>query len=105
MPKNKFIVSLLFFFSILLLIVSCTVINPPVQEMSNARQALNAAREANAEQYAKIQYKKARELLEEARSNLENGDYYTAKYLALEAKEAAIKARQDSQNQAKENSH
>jgi HEPN domain-containing protein len=70
--------------------------------MSNARQALNAAREANAEQYAEQQYKKAKELLEEARVNIENGDYYTAKNLALEAKSKAIQAKQDSQNSTRE---
>ncbi|VAW91483.1 hypothetical protein MNBD_GAMMA22-2744 [hydrothermal vent metagenome] len=102
MQKNKIIVTLILLFSTLLFNVSCAI-NPPVQEMSNARQALNAARDANAEQFAENQYKKAKELLEQARSNIENGDYHTARYLALEAKNEAIQARQNSQNQSKEN--
>jgi len=100
MQKNKILVTIILFLSTLVFIQSCAT-NPPVQEMSNARQALSAAREANAERYAEEHFKKAQELLEEARSNIENGDYYTARYLALEAKNAAIQARQDSQNQAK----
>lgn len=102
MYKNKIIITFTLLFSTFILIASCAI-NPPVQEMSNARQALNAARDAQAEQYAENKYKKAKELLEEARSNLENGDYYTARYLALEAKSEAIQARQDSQNLVKEN--
>lgn len=101
MHKNKFLVTLTLLFSIVLLTSSCAV-NPPVQEMSNARQALNAARDAQAEHYAEIEYSKAQELLEEARSNIENGDYYTARYLALEAKQHAIQARLNSQNISKE---
>ncbi|MFV1983726.1 MAG: DUF4398 domain-containing protein [Thiohalomonadales bacterium] len=102
MYKNKFIVTIALLFSTLMFLVSCAI-NPPVQEMSNARQAINAARDAQAEQYAKNKYNKAKELLEEARENLEDGDYYTARNLALEAKHKAIQARQDSQNQIKEN--
>ena len=70
--------------------------------MSNARQALNAARDAKADEYAETQYNKARALLEEARTHIENGDYYTARYLALEAKTMAIQARHDSQNLVKD---
>jgi len=101
MYKNNILVTIVLLFSAFMFISSCAT-NPPVQEMSNARQALNAARDAKAEQFAKTQYNKAKELLEEARSNLESGDYYTARYLALEAKHEAIQARHDSQNLAKE---
>ena len=101
MHINRIIVTITILCSTMLFIVSCTA-NPPVQEMSDARQALNAARDAQAEHYAENKYKKAKELLEEARSNLEKGDYYTAKYLAIEAKHEATQARQDSQNQIKE---
>ncbi len=101
MQKNTILITLILLFSASLFTVSCAI-NPPVQEMSNARQALNAAREANAEQYAENHYKKAKELLEQARSNIENGDYHTARYLALEAKNEAIQARQNSQNLSKD---
>jgi predicted S18 family serine protease len=70
--------------------------------MSDARQALNAAQDAQAEKYANDTYIKAKSLLEEARTYLENGDFYTAKSLALEAKHEATLARQYSQNHAKE---
>ena len=49
--KPKVRVALLWALLIPLAVVGCAVA-PPVQEMSDARQAIKAAREANAEQHA-----------------------------------------------------
>ena len=51
--------------SVLLLTTACAV-NPPVQEMSNARQSIQAAVDAGAETLAGDELAEARALLEEA---------------------------------------
>ncbi len=66
---------------------------PPVQEMSDARQAVQAAREADAERYAPISLGEAERLLEEAARLLEMKEYRRARSVALQAKEMALKAR------------
>jgi hypothetical protein len=77
---------------LLLLLASCTVL-PPVQEMSDARQAIKAAREANAELYAPRKLRSAEDSLELARNTLEQGEYEEARMAATVAKALAIKAR------------
>ena len=101
MHKNKILVTVAVLISALLFINSCAI-NPPVQEMSDARQALSAAKDAQAEKYAKESYDKAKSLLEEARSYLEDGDFFSAQSLAIEAKLEATAARQSSQNHTKD---
>jgi len=66
---------------------------PPVQEMSNARQAVQAAREAGAEQFAAHNLTQAEHLLRRAALGLEQGDYRGARQDALAARQAAAKAR------------
>ncbi len=66
---------------------------PPVQEMSDARQAVQAAREADASRYAPISFGEAERLLEEATQLLEKKNYRKARQSALEAKKMALKAR------------
>ena len=64
--------------------MACT--NPvPVQEMSNARQTLQAAKQAQAQHFAPGPYEKAQVLLEKAAKQLNSGDYYGAKVYAVEA--------------------
>ncbi len=77
------------------LVIACAV-NPPVQEMSNARQAIEAAMASGAAIYAPSELAEARALLEQASAALDAGDYPAARRFALEAKEAAIRARQES---------
>ncbi len=77
------------------LLAACAV-NPPVQEMSNARQAIEAAMASGAEIHAPALLEEARALLQEASDALGVGDYPAARQFALEAKEAAIRARQES---------
>jgi len=72
-------------------IVACVSI--PAQQMSDARQAMQAADEAGAGEKAADEYKMAQQLLERADRHLEQGNYGKAKALAVEAKQAALNAR------------
>ena len=65
----------------------------PVQEMSNARQAILAAQKAGADQYAPETMAAAQALLASAKSSLNAGDYRTARDQADHARDKAIEAR------------
>ncbi len=78
---------------ILLLISAGCASTPPVQEMSDARQAVQAARDADAKRYAPISLGEAERLLEQATRQLEMNNYRKARQSALAAKEMALKAR------------
>lgn len=77
---------------LLLLLTSCAVM-PPVQEMSDARQAIKAAREAKAERYAPQKLRSAEDSMELATRTLEQEEYEAARMAATVAKALAIKAR------------
>lgn len=72
--------------------VACTT--APVQEMSDARQALRAAEQVGAAQKASASYDAAKHLLDQAEQALQDGKFTTARDSALSAKEYAIEARQ-----------
>jgi predicted S18 family serine protease len=78
---------------IVLLVAACSI-NPPVQEMSNARQTIQSAYEAKAQLYAAQPLKEAERLLEQATTALDAGDYPSAREYAIAAQHQAIKARQ-----------
>jgi len=61
--------------------------------MSNARQAVQAAREAGAEQFASQNLSQAEILLRKASLGIERGDYNGAREHALAARQAAARAR------------
>ncbi|MGD8407111.1 MAG: DUF4398 domain-containing protein [Thiohalophilus sp.] len=88
-------VSLTLFFSwcVALLALTACAVSAPVQEMSNARQTIQAAREAGAEQHAPELLSVAENLLDKAAHKLEQGNYPVARDLALEAQEQAMNAR------------
>ena len=68
---------------------------PPVQEMSDARQAIAAAREAGAETLAPNELLKAEGLLDGAEDYLQVGTsaaYWQARKSAVRAKEVAFEA-------------
>lgn len=65
----------------------------PTQEMSDARQAVQAAREANAEQHAQSALTQAERLLITAEENLGRKTYNHARDNAVAAKAQAIAAR------------
>jgi hypothetical protein len=81
---------------IAILAVTGCAVSPPVQEMSNARQTIQAARDAGAEQHAPELLAIAEKLLDKAAMKLERGDYMVARDFALEAQGQAMLARQKS---------
>ena len=75
-------------------VISACSITAPVQEMSNARQSIRAAKDANAEKLAKNVLSEAQKRLQSAMRELDEGEYEKARILALEAKHLALKAKQ-----------
>jgi hypothetical protein len=65
---------------------------PPVQEMSDARQAINAAIEANAPRFAPESLGDARRFLEEAEQQIQQEAYGPARMNAVRAKNRASQA-------------
>lgn len=78
----------------LILLASCAV-TPPVQEMSDARQAISAAREAQASRLAPGTLQRAEQSLDEAARGMEQGDYVDAREAAKLARRQAIRARDE----------
>ena len=64
----------------------------PVQEMSNARQAIRAARDAGAAKMAPSTLSEAEKLLQRAEQNLENRAYRDARRNAVAARGKAAEA-------------
>lgn len=64
----------------------------PVQEMSDARQAVRAAQAAGAEEYAPRQLADAVRLIEAAQQDLKQHDYRSAEEAAVQARRSAIEA-------------
>ena len=65
----------------------------PVQEMSDARQAIEAARAAGGDHYTPETLTEARTLLNQATDDLARGEYAEARTAALQARQRAIFAR------------
>lgn len=65
----------------------------PVQEMSDARQAIRAARLAGGERYTPSTLGEAERLIAQASEQLSQGDYRQARNMALTAKQRAVWAR------------
>ena len=76
-----------------LLLAACETA-PPVQEMSDARQAITVAREAGAADLAAAELAEAEKHLQNAEDKLDDEQYREARYAALEAKLRAQKALQ-----------
>ena len=74
-----------------LLLVGC-VTSPPVQEMSDARQAISAAEAADAGRLAPESLTEARRYLEEAERQLQDEAYGSARFNAVRAKNRALAA-------------
>ncbi len=66
---------------------------PPIQEMSDARQALQAAREAGAGSFARPTLDQAEGRLSQAERSIKADDYLEARTEAMAAKEGAVSAR------------
>ncbi len=78
--------------AVLLLIVAGCVTSPPVQEMSDARQAIAVAKEAGAAEHAATELGEAVAYLESAQKNLSERHYTPARQDALLAKDKALDA-------------
>ena len=79
-----------FYFFIIFFISSC-ITAPPIQEMSDARQAISVADQklSHLPTNSRISLSAARDLLIEAENHLRSGRYDEARSLAITAKEAA----------------
>jgi hypothetical protein len=80
-------------------LVGCAT-SPPVQEMSDARQAIAAAEEANAAERAPDTLSEARRFLETAENLLREEAYGPARVNAVRAKNRAVQALEASQQAA-----
>jgi uncharacterized iron-regulated protein len=85
----------------MLFLAACA--SAPVQEMSDARQAIRSAEEADAVRYAPQQLRAAQSSLEKAQDNLEAGAYWSARRLAMDAWYQAIEAREQAARLKKSN--
>lgn len=72
------------------LLAACAV--APVQEMSDARQAVMAAEQAGAEEHAPERLNEARNHLARAQQSLEVREYDEAREHATRARDAAVRA-------------
>ena len=77
---------------VLLFVVAGCVTSPPVQEMSDARQAIAAAKDAGAEQAAAEDLRMAEAFLDSAQRKLSEKAYAQARRDAIQAKERALAA-------------
>lgn len=77
----------------MLVVASGCEIAPPVQEMSDARQAIAVARDAGAETHAADELSEAVHYLETAEQRLNEESYAEARRAALAAKSKALTAR------------
>jgi hypothetical protein len=88
-----------------LALVACCALSAcagaPVQEMSNARQAIRAARDAGAEQVAAQQLIEARGYLERAEASMQSRSYSDAKRNAVAARGKAVEALEAAQTTAR----
>ncbi len=95
LPINCFFTSYLILnkrFTLILttLAILAACASAPVQEMSDARQAIRAAEAAGATQHSPQQLREAYLLLEKAQKNLESRDYPDAKRFARDARDKAV---------------
>ncbi|HJP34599.1 MAG TPA: DUF4398 domain-containing protein [Gammaproteobacteria bacterium] len=79
-----------------LVIVGCAT-SPPVQEMSDARQAIAAAEDADAARFAPAPLDDAKRYLSEAETQIRVRSFNLARKNAIRAKNSAVDALQASQ--------
>ncbi len=91
LPRRSRLPSLAIALLAIAIVAGCA--GAPVQEMSDARQAVRAADKAGAEQYAPELMTEAERLLASARSNLYKGEYRLARDEAEQARDKAMEAR------------
>jgi hypothetical protein len=74
------------------IILSGCAVAPPVQEMSDARQAIQAAEQAAADRWARNEISEARRFLAEAEDDIAAEAYGPARSNALRAQDQAVRA-------------
>jgi hypothetical protein len=82
--------------------MSACVSSPPIQEMSDARQAIAAAEQADAGRLAPDPLDEARRFIAVAESQLREESYTAARANALRAKNRAVQALQVSEAATRE---
>lgn len=82
---------------VLAVLAGACAVAPPVQEMSDARQAIMAAEEADAATLAPDRLSEARRFLAEAEEHLRQEAYGRARADAVRAKDRAVEALAQSQ--------
>ena len=85
------------FLLLVALMLSGCATAPPVQEMSDARQAITAAEDANAARLAPVPLSDARRFLAQAETQIRDRSFSLARSNALRAKTRALDALQVSQ--------
>lgn len=86
LSSGKSVITMLF----LIAVTACSVM--PAQQMSDARQAMQAADQVNAREKAPQKYQEARRLLDQAQAEIRMKNYQEAQRLADAAKKAALEA-------------
>jgi PBP1b-binding outer membrane lipoprotein LpoB len=89
---QRYISRILSAIAVLALLTGCAA-SPPVQEMSDARQAIMAAEESGAHRYATAPLTAAHTLIESAEAKLDEQDYRGARVDAVSAHSRAVEAR------------
>jgi len=91
--------------AVLLLFVAGCVTSPPVQEMSDARQAIAVAKKAGAAELAATELGEAVAYMESAQKNLSERHYAMARTDALHAKSKALDALSLAESEAENEPH
>lgn len=92
LPLRSLLTTLCGLIAVSLMVAACEIA-PPVQEMSDARQAIAVARDAGAEAHAAKQLLEAEQQLQLAELRLNEQNYADARRAALAAKTKALTAR------------
>jgi hypothetical protein len=90
---------------VLFLAVAGCIASPPVQEMSDARQAIAVAKEAGAQELAAAELGEAEAYLNSAQRKLSERSYSPARRDALLAKEKALDALARAESSVENESH
>jgi hypothetical protein len=94
-PNRQFLPAVLLASIAMLGLAGCAGV--PVQEMSNARQAVLAAQKAGGAKYAPEAMSEAERHLASAKASLKRGDYRPARDEAELAREKAMEARRETE--------
>jgi len=90
--KGRAPVAVLTALCLIVALLSGCISGPPVQEMSDARQAIAVAKEAGASELASAELKAAEDFLDSAQRKLTEKRYTQARMDALQAKNKALEA-------------